>query len=313
METIRIAVIGVGYLGRFHAEKYAALPGVELVAVVDSDPATARRVGSALSVPWELDFRAVLPRVDAVSVVVPASAHHAITRECLLAGVDVLVEKPIALTVAEADEMIRLACQQGRLLQVGHLERYNPVAQALRRQIEDPRFIEGNRLAPYKGRATDTDVLLDLMIHDLDLLLHLVGQPIEHIEACGAPVLTEQLDIANARIRFANGAVANLTASRVSLKTERKLRFFQKSGYVSADFGSRRVTCVNVDRSTQPPTVVPSEQAFEGDGLRDELSAFVDAVRTRRLPDVPGEDGRAALAAALAVRQAIESNPLIPG
>lgn len=311
-EPLRAAVIGVGYLGRFHAEKYAQLDGVDLVAVVDVNHLSARAVGQKLGVRAVTDYHEILPEVDLVSIVTPASTHHRITRDCLLAGLDVLVEKPIALSVADADDMVQLARDRACVLQVGHLERFNPIARALFDSIEDPRFIEGDRLAPFKPRATDTDVLLDLMIHDLDLVLRLVPGRIQKLQAFGTPVLTDALDIANARLHFDNGCIVDLTASRVSTKAERKLRFFQRSGYVSADFGARTLTEVRVQRPADgPPRVEPMQQQFDGDGLRDEIRAFVDTVRSRCLPDVTGEDGREALEAALRVRREVEANPLV--
>src|SRR5207302_1355230 len=238
---LRAAVIGVGYLGRFHAEKYAANSGAELVAVADIDPARARAVAAALGVEAVTDHRALLGRIDCASVAVPTPLHHAVAGDLLEAGVDVLVEKPLTTTVDEGKALLELAVRRGRVLQVGHLERFNPAIRALDGIVREPRFIECHRLAPFTERGTDVDVVLDLMIHDLDVILSMMPSPLRSVEAVGVPVLTNSVDIANARLRFANGGIANLTASRVSLKRERKLRIFQPDAYLAVDYGERRV------------------------------------------------------------------------
>ena len=234
-KPLRAAVIGVGYLGKFHAQKYHALPDVELVAVVDASLQTAQAIGKELGVPGLDDYRELLNKVDVVSVVVPTPLHHTVTTEFLKHGVHVLVEKPITVTVEHAKQLIQLAKKHRCVLQVGHLERFNPAVQAAAKLIRAPRFIESHRLAPFKQRGTDVSVVLDLMIHDIDLIQELVGQPIEHIDAVGSPIFSQDIDIANARIRFAGGCVVNTTASRVSLKQERKLRIFQDDAYISVD------------------------------------------------------------------------------
>ena len=255
MKTLRCAVIGVGYLGKFHAQKYAKLPGCELVAVADSRLEVAQAVAKPLGCRAVADYHELLGQVDAVSVVVPTQAHHAVTLDFLRAGAHVLVEKPIAVTLEQADEMIALAEQLGLKLAVGHLERFNPVALALEPLLQRPRFIESTRLAPFKPRATDVSVLLDLMIHDVDLILSLVDSEIVSIDSSGARVLTADIDIANARIRFANGCVANVTASRVSNKSERKMRVFQDRACHSLDFGTRQLVsyrATDADPHTAP-------------------------------------------------------------
>jgi predicted dehydrogenase len=240
---LRAAVIGVGYLGRFHAQKYASLPDVELVGVVDAHPETARRVAKELGVAAFTDYRELLDagRVDLVSVASTTETHHAVARDCLAAGVHVLAEKPITVTVAQADELVALADAKKLVLQVGHLERFNPAWLAVKDKITRPVFIEAHRMAPFKARGIDVSVVLDLMIHDLDLILPLVGSPVADLRASGVSVLTDGIDIANARIEFANGCVANLTASRTSTASLRRLRVFQHHEYISIDFGDRRI------------------------------------------------------------------------
>ncbi|MGC8733229.1 MAG: Gfo/Idh/MocA family protein, partial [Halothiobacillaceae bacterium] len=239
MSKLQCAVIGTGYLGKFHADKYALLPECELVAVVDANPKTAASLAAKHGCRGLTDYRELLGKVDAVSIAVPTSLHFEVARDFLAAGIHVLVEKPITTTVEQADELIRLAREKNRVLMVGHLERFNPAILALDGVLDQPRFIESTRLAPFKPRATDVSVVLDLMIHDIDIILDIVDSPITHVEASGACVLTNDTDIANARLTFANGCVANVTASRISLKSERKMRLFQKDAYLSVDFQNR--------------------------------------------------------------------------
>src|SRR5450631_777859 len=241
MSTLRTAVIGVGYLGNFHAQKYAAIPGVELVGVVDSDARRAAEIAAALGTTSFSDHRELIGRVDAVSVVVPTQFHHAVAKDFLAAGVHVLIEKPITVTIAEADDLIALADKNGVVFQVGHLERFNPVLVALDDILQEPLFIESVRIAPFKPRGTDVNVVLDLMIHDIEIIQHIVKSPVERVDAVGAPVFTGEEDIANARILFKNGCVANVTASRISLKSERKMRIFQRNAYITLDFQNRKV------------------------------------------------------------------------
>ena len=222
--TLRAAVVGVGYLGRFHAQKYAAIDGVQLVAVADPGEAARQNVARETGCRAEADWRALLGKVDLVSIATPTPYHYEVAKAFLEAGAHVLVEKPITTTVAEAKDLIAVAAANGRLLQVGHLERFNPAVLALDGLLTRPRFLESHRLAPFKARGTDVSVVLDLMIHDIDLVQHLVGQPLVEVSAVGAQVFSDDLDIANARLTFADGCVANVTASRVSMKMERKLR-----------------------------------------------------------------------------------------
>ncbi|BAO80587.1 predicted dehydrogenase and related protein [Serpentinimonas raichei] len=311
MKPLRCAVIGVGYLGKFHAQKYAKLPGCELVAVVDSRLEVAQAVAKPLGCRAVADYRELLGQVDAVSVVVPTQAHHAVTLDFLRAGAHVLVEKPIAVTLEQADEMIEQAERSGLVLAVGHLERFNPVALALEPLLDQPRFIESTRLAPFKPRATDVSVLLDLMIHDVDLILSLVDSEIVSVDSSGARVLTNDIDIANARIRFANGCVANVTASRVSNKSERKMRVFQHRACHSLDFGTRHLIsyrATDADPLAAPEDAIERQmQMFgEADALLSEITDFVASVREGRAPKVSGRAGRRALAAVQRISAATE-------
>ncbi len=313
-KPLRAAVIGVGYLGRFHAQKYAALTAgdVELVGVVDSHAETAQRVARELGVAAFTDHRELLagrvPRVDLVSVASTTETHHAVARDCLNAGVHVLAEKPITVTVAQADELIALADAKRLVLQVGHLERFNPAWLAARDKIGRPMFIEAHRMAPYKARGIDVSVVLDLMIHDLDLVLPLVDAPIVDLRASGVSVLTDGIDIANARIEFANGCVANLTASRTSTASLRRLRVFQHHEYISVDFGERRVGISRKREALvegEPPLDSETFQQPPGDALMTEIQAFVAAVRGGTPPVVSGREGRDALAVALDIDRMI--------
>ncbi len=311
MAPIRCAVIGVGYLGKFHAEKYASLPGCRLQAVVDTNLDAAKPIAERLGVPALPDYRELLGRIDAVSIVVPTSLHYRVAKDFLEAGADVLVEKPITVTVEEADALIRLADDRDRILMVGHLERFNAAILGLNLQDDKPLFIESHRLAPFNPRANDVSVVLDLMIHDIDIILDIVDAEVERIDAKGVPVLTNDTDIANARIVFRNGCVANVTASRVSLKVERKMRLFMPSAYFSVDFQNRVLTCHRKgDREMFPgiPEILSEESVFEsGDALKEEIRHFIDCVRTRGEPLVTGHAGRRALATATEISRLLKS------
>ena len=303
MGKTRIAVIGVGYMGRFHAEKLAASADAQLVAVADADAARAAEVAAALDCGHAADYRSLLSRVDAACVAVPTDNHHEVVRACLQAGVHVLVEKPLSRTLDEADSLLDLARAKGLVLQVGHLQRFNPAFQALAAQGGRPLLIDIERLAPFKARGTDVDVVLDLMIHDLDLVLALAKAPIEQVSACGFRVLTKAIDIANARIEFADGCIASVSASRVSQSPVRKLRVFRHDGYVSADLQGQRLRHARKGGEE----IVESEQVFErADELRAQAEAFLHAVRGRSVPLVTGEQGRQALALALQVGRLVE-------
>jgi predicted dehydrogenase len=306
--TVRAGVVGVGYLGAFHAEKYASLVDVDLVAVVDSDAGRAQVVAAACGSQAGSDHRALFGRVDCVSLAVPTPLHFPLAREFLARGVDVLVEKPLTTSVADGQALVDLADQGGRILQVGHLERFNPAIRALAGIVTQPRFIECHRLAPFNERGTDVDVILDLMIHDLDVILSLVQAEVQSVEAVGVPVLSESADIANARLRFANGCIANITASRVALKRERKIRLFQADTYVSVDYGERHVRVCRRVPANGGPTITVDEHALgEADALFDEIEHFVQAVRTRQRPLVDGRTALRALEVAELIRTRMET------
>ncbi len=310
MQKIRVAVIGVGYLGRFHAQKYAQAAGCELTAVVDARAEAREAVAQELSTRALPDYRELLGQVDAVSVVTPTPGHFGIARDFLSQGAHVLVEKPITETAAEARELIALAARAGRILQVGHLERFNSAILAAEPYLRAPRFVECHRLAPYRERGTDVNVVLDLMIHDIDIVQTIVGAPIVSIDAVGTPVFSAEIDIANARIRFANGCVANATASRVSLKTERKMRIFEDDAYISLDLQQKILTLIRKRTEQDGPGPLPvaiEEQSLEpGDALKAEIESFLDCIRTRRAPVVPGEAGLMALETAHRITEQVE-------
>jgi predicted dehydrogenase len=312
IRTLRTAVIGVGYLGRFHAQKYAALPNSELVGVADPSEAARTAVGAELGVPAHADYRELLGRVDAVSIVTPTPQHFAVAKEFLDAGVHVLVEKPMTATVEEGVALVEAARRAGRVLQVGHLERFNAAVQAVQPILTVPRFIESARLAPFKHRGTDVNVVLDLMIHDIDLILSIVRSPVVSVDAIGSSVFSNEIDIANARLRFANGCVANATASRVSLKTERRLRLFQDDAYVSVDLHQKVLTVIRKGAgvgSDGMPQVAIEENSYEqGDALKVEIEAFLLAACSGGTPPVTGEDGLLALSTAVSITEQVANS-----
>jgi len=300
MMPLRVAVIGVGHLGRHHARLLAAIPGVELSAVVDTNRARAEEIAAASGTRAHTDYRDVLGRVDAVTLAVPTELHTEVALPFLEAGVAVLVEKPMARSVAEADELIAAAARTGALLAVGHTERFNPAVLAARTRLADPRFIEVHRLGTFPERSLDIDVVFDLMIHDLDIVLSFVDSEVESIEAVGVPVLTGRVDIANVRIRFVNGCIANLTASRISRDRVRKIRFFQPEAYLSIDYAAQKLEVWRLVTGNGPaPSIQGGEVPVQNqEPLKCELEDFVDAVVAGRRPLVPGEEGRRALALA---------------
>ncbi len=312
MEKIRAAVIGVGYLGRFHAQKYAQLEGCELIAVVDPSREARERVATELGTRALADHHALVGAIDAVSVVTPTPVHFPIARDLLAGGAHVLLEKPITETPAEARELIRLARERGRVLQVGHLERFNAAILGAEPYLEAPRFIECHRLAPYRERGTDVNVVLDLMIHDIDIIQTIVGAPIESIDAIGTPVFSEEIDIANARIRFATGCVANATASRVSLKTERKLRVFEDEAYLSLDLQQKILTVIRKRAEPAAAGGLPvsiEERSFDpGDALKAEIESFLACIRSGAEPVVSGEAGLRALETAIRITEQVARN-----
>lgn len=301
---IAAAVVGLGYLGKFHAEKYAASRKCKLVGVVDVDASRAREIGEAVGVPALTDYRDLYGRVQCASIAVPTRSHYRVARDLIAAGIDVLVEKPLTADIAEARSLVAAAEAKHVLLQVGHLERFNPAIRRLEGVIKEPRFVECHRLAPFVERGTDVDVVLDLMIHDIDVISSLVRSPVERVEAVGVPVLTDKTDIANARIKFANGCIANVTSSRVSVKRERKIRFFQPDAYISIDYDQRRAQIYYKPAPGAGWLDIRAEtiEIKEGDALADEIEAFLDCVRTRKPPLVGGAEGLRALEIASLIR-----------
>ena len=306
---IRVGVVGVGYLGRFHAQKYAALENCTLVAVADPNTDARTSLEKELHVAGVEDYRDLTGKVDAVSIVTPTPSHFSIARHFLDAGVDVLLEKPITVTVQEAASLVEAARRGNRILQVGHLERFNAVVQAVQPILTVPRFIESARLAPFKQRGTEVDVVLDLMIHDIDLILSIVCSPVVSVDAIGSSVFSNEIDIANARLRFENGCVANATASRVSLKTERKLRVFEDEAYLSIDLHQKILTVIRkgqgVAAEGMPPVSIDERNYDQGDALKDEIQAFLHSVATRESPLVSGADGLLALQTAVNIGEQV--------
>jgi predicted dehydrogenase len=312
MNKIRAAVIGVGYLGRFHAQKYALIPECELVAVVDGRADVRNAVAAEVGAQGSADYREWLGKVDAVSVVTPTPAHFEIADAFLSAGAHVLVEKPITETPEQARALIARAEREQRILQVGHLERFNAAVMAAEPHLHAPRFMECVRLAPYKERGTDVNVVLDLMIHDIDLVQSLAGSELVSIDAIGTPVFSGEIDIANARLRFANGCVANTTASRVSLKTERKLRIFEDAAYISLDLQQKILTLIRKRQGDpqpgQLPVTIEEANLEQGDALKSEIVSFLDCIRNNKRPVVSGEDGLRALETAIRITEQVHAN-----
>jgi predicted dehydrogenase len=282
-----------------------------LVGVADPSAKARSSVAAELGVAAYADYRELLGHVDAVSIVTPTPMHFEVARNFLDAGASVLVEKPMTVTVAEAEGLIELARRANRVLQVGHLERFNAAVQAVQPSLTVPRFIESARLAPFKHRGTDVDVVLDLMIHDIDLILSIVRSPVVAVDAIGSSVFSREVDIANARLRFANGCVANATASRVSMKTERKLRLFQDDAYISVDLHQKVLTVIRkggVGADGVPQVAIEENTYEQGDALKDEIAAFLESAATGSAPPVSGEDGLLALRTAVSIAEQVANS-----
>ena len=308
MTVTPVAVVGVGYLGRFHAQKYAASARAELIGVCDLNEVAGRAVAAELGCDYCSDYRDLIGKVAAVSIAATTSAHYALSKFFLEQGVHVLVEKPMTVTSREAAELTTLAEERGLKLQVGHIERFNPALLAAREGLDRPSFIECHRLAPFTARGADVDVVLDLMIHDLDVILSLVDSAPARVSAVGIAALTENVDVANARIEFANGAIANVTASRASTKAERKFRVWQDQQYISIDFGRGIVqkVCSRGDWAEgESPLQEESWNLEKGDALAAEIAAFLEAVQSGGACVVSGRDGQAALELAETILQDI--------
>ena len=301
--TLRIGVVGVGHLGRHHARILSSLPGARLVAVVDKIGGRAAEIATANRTEASTDYRDLFGEVDAVTIAVPTELHREIALPFLEAGVPVLVEKPMTRSLGEADDLIAAAARTNVALAVGHTERFNPAVAAARERLTDPRFIEVHRLGTFPERSLDIDVVFDLMIHDLDVVLSLVKSDVDSIEAVGVPVLTGRVDIANARLRFANGCIANLTASRISRDRVRKIRFFQPMAYLSIDYAAQKVELWRLvtAKNGEPSIEGGDVDVTNEEPLKRELADFVDAIVSRRAPVVTGQEGRRALALAEAI------------
>lgn len=309
-KKLRVGVIGAGYLGKFHAEKYARMDNVDLVGVVDKNRSLAENVARNYNARAYIDHKELLGKVDAASIVVSTPAHYAVSKDFLENDVDLLIEKPMTVTLEDADELIRIAESRGLIIQVGHLERFNPAVVALRDIVKNPMFIESHRLSIYHSRGTDVSVVLDLMIHDIDIMLNFVRSDIKTIHAAGIPVISEHVDIANARLEFENGCIANVTASRISTKNERKARLFQKDAYISVDFANCKITVINKTgeggTGLIPGMAIKQLSFTSTDALEDELTSFVKAVKRREVPEVTGQMGRNALKIALSIMEQIK-------
>ena len=328
MNKIRIGVIGVGHLGRFHMSNYKNIPGVEIVGVYDADLARCQEIADEFQVPAYENLDDLLPKIEAASIVVPTSYHSDITKMCFNYGIHCLVEKPVTSTLQQADELIQLAKAQNLIFQVGHIERFNPAILALNDFHLDPMFIESHRLASFNPRGTDVAVVLDLMIHDIDIILNLVKSPVTKIDASGVAVISNEVDIANARLSFENGGVANVTASRISQKAMRKMRLFQRSGYVGIDFLQKfseiyrlvgqdevdlkpnqfPIELGQVDQYNRPQKIIyERREVEEANALKMELESFLNSVRSRTRPVVSGEEGREALRVAIEITEKIKT------
>jgi len=322
LKKVEVGVVGVGHLGRYHALNYTKIPMVDLVGVTDLDDERARRVASEVHCGVFANLDSLLQRVEAVSIVVPTDLHFDVGQQALERGIHCLVEKPIAGSLEEADDLIRLAKEKGAILHVGHVERFNPAIRALEDYEIDPRFIESHRLAPFDPRGTEVAVVLDLMIHDIDIILSLVKSPVKRVDASGVAVVSDSIDIANARIHFENGCVANLTASRISQKKMRKMRLFQRDAYVSVDFLQKISEIYQLGEKGSESDVLLGKigvgerkrkvvyrrpEVPGGEGLQKELEAFTRTVRGEHTVAVSGEEGKEALSVAIQILKAMES------
>lgn len=307
-----MGVLGVGYFGQFHAEKYAQLEGVELVGVVDVDHSRARAIAKRYQTQPFFQHTDLFNKVQAVSIAVPSPLHYSMTKDFFLQGIDVLLEKPISNTLEEADELIGLAESKERILQVGHLERFNGALSGLEEKVQNPLFIESHRLGPFTGRGAEVDIVLDLMVHDIDILLSLLNAEVKQFQAVGIPLLTPCLDIANARIEFEDGCIASLTASRVSKEKIRKTRIFQSNGILSIDYLSQKLSLSqargSLGKEKIPEMVTEEIPVKKTDPLEAEIRSFLQSVRNRKKPRVSGVDGKRALELALQIIQKIDAH-----
>ncbi len=311
-KKLKVAVVGVGYLGRIHAKIYNSMDEVELIGVVDSKQSTAKEIAAQLGCQWHTSVQPILDLVDAVSIVVPTSLHQEVAQPFLAKGIHTLLEKPIAQTVEMSQEIVDLAQKSGAILQIGHLERFNAGVMKLAELAHNPRFIEVHRLGKFVQRATDVDVVTDLMIHDIDIVLSLVDSELKHISASGTAVITAHVDIANARLEFANGAVANVTASRVSDNQFRRIRVFAERSYFGLNFADQQLQQVHlaeIEDNEKFPQLVHTDIAVKAQQpLNAELADFIDCIKTGRRPLINGEDGLAAVAISEQVKARIHQS-----
>jgi len=310
MGRLRLGVVGVGYVGELHAQKYAAMEDIDLVGLADIDFERAKDVARKYNTKGYNSHTELLPHVDGLSLAVPAASHYEIGHDILTYGTHLLIEKPITLKLGDADRLIEIAKRNKAILQVGHIERFNPAVVKMGSLLSKPVFIESQRLNSFIKRGTDVDVILDLMIHDLDIVLHLVNSEIEEVDAVGMPVVTDKIDIANVRIIFGNGTVANLTASRVSHESLRMVRILQPDSYISVDYGKRKISVTQIKGDTRnPPNLFPivnKEEEFpDSDPMADQIRSFVEAIRNGTAPKVSGDDGKKVLAVALSIIEQI--------
>lgn len=334
MENLRAAVIGVGHLGRHHARNYAAMSGVTLAAVVDPCEKTGRKIARKYKAAYYADHRELPEDINIASIVTPTVSHHAIAMDLFARGIHCLVEKPMTATLAEAQALVKQAAKTGVVLQIGHIERFNPTLRAIASHLNNPRYITADRVSPFPFRSVDVSVIMDVMIHDIDLVLSMTGSDVTRVEAVGIPVISKTVDVVNARFRFANGAMATITASRVSIKTERKLRLFQPDAYMTLDLGEKQAKIFRKGRKLKegfdPAQFdlgkLANLKAFlfgdliriekikidEKEPLRAELEAFVHAVSTGSAPACTGEAGMKAIAVAEMVHEAIQREDIWP-
>ena len=311
VKKLRVGVIGAGYLGRFHAQKYKELENAELAGVVDIDRTRAEEVASLTNATPYTDYQELFDKVDAVSIVTPTETHLSIGLSFLSRGIDVLVEKPIARTPDEASLLIKEAAKSGAVLQVGHLERFNPAIMALSGRVKNPMFIESHRLSPFTGRALDVDVVLDLMIHDIDIILNLTNSEVEAVDAVGIPVVSDKADIANARLKFKNGCVANVTASRISKERLRRIRIFQSDAYMVVDYTLQEISVSKLEHvKDQPrPEIIEEKIRMERkDTLKEEIKSFLECCASRSTPYVTGSDGKRALEIAQRIQNGVKAS-----
>ena len=311
-DQVRVAVVGSGYFGRFHADHYSRNPRAKLVAVVDTDVERGRAVASEFGGEAVADYRSIIGKVDAASVAVPTPLHYAIARDLIVAGVHVLVEKPLTDSEQTGRELTKLAEARKTVLQVGHIERFSSAYRTLSSIISKPLYFESNRIAPWKNRGVEVDVILDLMIHDIDMIIGLVGSPVAQVDAVGTPVLGKRIDIGNARITFESGCIANVTASRVSYKTERKMRVFARNHYLSCDLGEGKINGYRLkgDPMTDGLAAIAAEtyEIEKQDSLANEVDAFLDCVTGGAKPLVDGWAGCEALRVASMINESIEGH-----